>query len=240
MDLNYILFCFVPSLVCLKKIPDSLNKKTRGFMSLDDKIEISNNITSEFKEIITGILLSDGSLRMNGNMALLSIQQTHSELTTGIWNICFNLNLVLSNISIINRNNWKTIYAFQTLTLPFFTELFKKWYVKVNGRNIKILPIDIFNLFTPLCFAYLIMGDGSWDSSGSRISLHLNNFTINEVKIIQNILLTKFQISSTIIKNPHSDPLRGNILRIPKKDVAKVRELTKEFIYPSLLYKIGL
>lgn len=231
MDLNYILFCFVPSLVCLKKIPDSdsLNKKTRGYMSLDDKIEISNNITSEFKEIITGILLSDGSLRMNGNMALLSIQQTHSELTTGIWNICFNLNLVLSNISIINRNNWKTIYAFQTLTLPFFTELFKKWYVKVNGRNIKIFPFDI---------NYGCAYGGSWDSSGSRISLHLNNFTINEVKIIQHILLTKFQISSLLLKI-HIQTHWEEIF-LEKKDVAKVRELTKEFIYPSLLYKIGL
>jgi hypothetical protein len=177
---------------------------------------------------------------MNGNMALLSIQQTHFELTNGLWNMCFNLKLVLNDISIINRNNWKTIYAFQTLTLPFFTELFKKWYVKKDGKNIKILPFDIFDLFTPLCFAYVIMGDGGWDSSGLRINLYLNNFTITEVNIIQNILFTKFDISSTIIKNKHSDPSRGNVIRIPKRDVEKVRKLTKEYIYPSLLYKLGL
>jgi hypothetical protein len=53
-------------------------------MSLDDKIKVSDSIPSEFKEIITGMLLSDGSLRMNGNMALLSIQQTHFELTNGL------------------------------------------------------------------------------------------------------------------------------------------------------------
>lgn len=149
--------------------------------------------------------------------------------------------MVLKEITILIRaGNRKTVYAFQTLTLPFFTELFKKWYKNVDGRNIKILPSDIFDLFTPLCFAYLIMGDGSWDSSGSRITLHLNNFTISEIKIIQNILLTKFGISSSTVQTKHSDPLRGYIIRIPNKEVAKVRNLTKEFIYPSLLYKIGL
>ena len=92
IDLNSILFCFLPSLVCLKNPAsesenlkaEPKNKNTRGHMSLDDKIKVSNNISSEFKEIITGMLFSDGSLRMNGNMALLSIQQTHFELTNGL------------------------------------------------------------------------------------------------------------------------------------------------------------
>lgn len=59
-----------------------------------------------------------------------------------------------------------------------------------------MLPLNLDSLFTPLTIAFLIMGDGSWDNSGSRIVLHLNN------------------ISSYLVKTPHSDEDRGYVLKI--------------------------
>ena len=59
-------------------------KRTRGYMPKKEKIRVSNNIPDWFKEIVCGIMLSDGSIRMNGNQALMSIQQTHQELTEEI------------------------------------------------------------------------------------------------------------------------------------------------------------
>ena len=55
-------------------------KRTRGYMPKEEKIRVSNNTPDWFKEIVCGIMLSDGSIRMNGNQALMSIQQTHQEL----------------------------------------------------------------------------------------------------------------------------------------------------------------
>lgn len=69
--------------------------------------------------------------------------------------MCFQLNLVLSGIHIINRQNKKIVYSFQTLSLPFFTSLYNDWY----NKNIKVLPLNLDSLFTPLAFAFLIMGD---------------------------------------------------------------------------------
>ena len=82
-------------------------------------------------------MLSDGSIRMNGNQALMSIQQTHQELTEEIWKMCFQLNLVLSGIHIINRPNKKLVYSFQTLTLPFFTSLYNDWYKLIDNKYIQ-------------------------------------------------------------------------------------------------------
>ena len=154
--------------------------------------------------------------------------------------MCFQLNLVLSRIHIINRQNKKIVYSFQTLSLPFFTSLYKDWYKSINNKNIKMLPLNLDSLFTPLAFAFLIMGDGSWDNSNSRIILHLNNFTLIEVNRIQSILLSNFNISSYLVKTPHSDKERGYVLKIPNKDVVKVRMLVSDHIYPTLRYKIGL
>ena len=154
--------------------------------------------------------------------------------------MCFQLNLVLSRIHIINRQNKKIVYSFQTLSLPFFTSLYKDWYKSISNKNIKVLPLNLDSLFTPLAFAFLIMGDGGWDKSSSRLILHLNNFTKFEVSRIQSILLSKYDLSSYLVKTPHSDKDRGYILKIPARNINKVRELVSDHIYPTLKYKIGL
>ena len=83
--------------------------------------------------------------------------------------MCFQLNLVLSGIHIINRPNKKLVYSFQTLTLPFFTSLYNDWYKLIDNNYYKVLPLNLDSLFTPLAFAFLIMGDGSWDNSCSPL-----------------------------------------------------------------------
>lgn len=50
-------------------------------MSNEEKVNVSKNIPLKFKEIIYGLMLSDANIRMNGKNALMSIQQTHLELT---------------------------------------------------------------------------------------------------------------------------------------------------------------
>ena len=72
------------------------------------------------------------------------------------------------------------------------------------------------------------------------IILHLNNFTLIEVNRIQSILLSKYDLSSYLVKTPHSDKDRGYILKIPARNINKVRELVSDHIYPTLKYKIGL
>ena len=63
--------------------------------------------------------------------------------------MCFQLNLVLSGIHIINRPNKKLVYSFQTLTLPFFTSLYNDWYKLIDNNYYKVLPLNLDSLFTP-------------------------------------------------------------------------------------------
>jgi hypothetical protein len=41
-------------------------------------------------------------------------------------------------------------YQFITLTLPFFTDLFRRWYRSVYGKKVKVIPSNINELLTPL------------------------------------------------------------------------------------------
>ena len=61
------------------------------------------------------------------------------------------------------------------------------------------------------------MGDGSWDKHGSRLVLHVNNFTLFEINRLQTILVSKFNISSYFTNTPHPEPERVYIIQIPAK-----------------------
>jgi LAGLIDADG DNA endonuclease family len=161
LSLIFKLEILLPDSIFYMTVPIILKKRTRGYMSKEEKIRVSNSIPDWFKQIVCGIMLSDGSIRMNGKEALLSIQQTQPELTQEIWKISIQLKLVLSGVHIINRANKKIVYSFQTLSLPFFTFLYNEWYKSIDNKNIKVLPLNLDSYFTPLAFAFLIMGDGS-------------------------------------------------------------------------------
>ncbi len=113
LSLDYILtgsnncYMFTLPMICL-----------RFYMSPSDKQKVSDKIPSWFDEVVCGVMLGDGTIRMNGKLALLGIQQTHEELVETLWAMCSSLNLVYAPILEINRSNWKTVYSFQTLTLP--------------------------------------------------------------------------------------------------------------------------
>lgn len=117
-----------------------------------DKVKYSNEVPSWFDEIMCGLMLGDGNIRMNGCHAPygLSVQQIHPELVNELWIICKSLHLVMSPVKTLNRSTWQTIYYFQTLTMPYFTNLRLSWYPVVNGIATKSLPTNINTLLTPL------------------------------------------------------------------------------------------
>lgn len=124
----------------------------RNYVSNADKVKYSNDVPSWFEEIMCGLMLGDGNIRMNGHHALLSVQQIHPELVNNLWSTCQSLHLVMSPVKTLNRSNYKTIYYFQTLTMPYFTNIRLSWYPVVNAT--KSLPSNIDTLLTPLAIAH--------------------------------------------------------------------------------------
>jgi len=70
--------------------------------------------------------------------------------------------------------------------------------------------------------------------------IDLNWFTLKETQIIQSILLKKFNLTSYLVQEFNSDSNRGYIIKIPNREMYKVRELISSFVYPTLQYKLGL
>jgi hypothetical protein len=72
-----------------------------------DKVKYSKEVPSWFDEIMCGLMVGDGSVRMHGRHALLPkgrVQQIHKELVVKLWEICFSLHLVLNPVKPLNRS----------------------------------------------------------------------------------------------------------------------------------------
>jgi len=96
----------------------------RSYVSPSAKIEIPENLPGSFTEIMTGLMVGDGSLRMHGNHALLSVQQKHQEFVAYLWDICKGYQIVTKMWEVLTRLDIRTntttqMAYFQTFTLPF-------------------------------------------------------------------------------------------------------------------------
>jgi hypothetical protein len=126
----------------------------------------------------------------------------------------------------------------QTLTVPHFKEFGDMYYVYNNklGKRIKILPLDIEMLLTPIVLANLVMSDGNFHKTKHIFRLCTNCFTKQEVVLLSTALFNKFGIPSRIEHTKNEQ----YILVIRKTQVHILRNIVKPHIIPSLLYRIGL
>ena len=82
------------------------------------------------------------------------------------------------------------------------------------------------------------MDDGSRDGKGLR--LYTNNFTLDDVQRLKRTLKNLFDLNceiSHINKKRNFDQYK---LYIRKDSMDKLRLLVKDYILPSMYYKIGL
>ena len=99
-------------------------------------------------------------------------------------------------------------------------------------KFVKILPLEIAEMFTPLSFAQWIMDDGYF--TDDTIILCTDNFTFAETQRLVDMLKAKYGILSGIITQKGKPRLR-----MYQGSVPLVIELVKEHMHPDFMYKLG-
>jgi len=177
-------------------------------------------------------------------MHYLVYNKKNKEFVEHLWFLCKEQGIIENPIKELNRldkrsNHYTLAYGFQTFTLPYFTDKYNLWYTKVEGANIKIVPNNILNLLTPISIAYWISGDGTFDKSRNRVIICTDNFTIENIKSLQDVLLNKFNIDSYLKSAGNVDKDQRRIV-IPKRELIKFQDLIKPHLHESMYYRIGL
>lgn len=148
---------------------------------------------------------------------------------------------------VINRkfnkltNTLRKDISFSTLKYSNFNWVIEDFYVKINNKNIKIIPKNSYERLTAVSLAYWIMDDGSFNKTKSQLILCTDSYSKEDVLYLIKILTDKFQLSCGLInyKKTKSGKFSYRI-RINKTSMQSLITLIKPYIIPSMLYKLGL
>lgn len=180
------------------------------------------------KQVLIGTVLGDSSLKNNGTNSSLSCAHSLKQV-----DLCIRLMEIFSDYGSTNRyfesfseKRNITYYGntFSTLSNPAFTYYRDLFYP--NGK--KIIPKEIYDDFTDVSLAWLFMDDGYKASRGHGIAT--NCFSLEDISILQNILLEKFELKTTV----HN----GNRLYISAKCNDKFMETVSPHILECTKYKL--
>ena len=108
-------------------------------------------------------------------------------------------------------------YVFSTKSLPYLTLLHSQWYKGSEAKKgfIKLVPLNIEELLTPIGLALWITDDGF--KYGNGIVLCTESFTLAEVELLKKVLEFTFGLTVTIQIRNTSGGMLGYRLYISSK-----------------------
>ena len=172
----------------LKRFINSLSKISEKYMIYYR----SEKLPYYLHMVLVGLLLSDGSIERPTitSAARLSV-------VFGIKNAPYLLHLFNllepytnshPNITKVYNKHTKSdnmIIKFKTVSLPIFIFYHNMFYTYdyTYNKYIKILPLNIKDLMTPVVLAHLIMGDGNFKVIDKIIRIYTNSFSEKSTNI---------------------------------------------------------
>jgi LAGLIDADG DNA endonuclease family len=224
-DINLLSQLFLSSL--LPVIPDK-DKPSRRLTKVERE---SFSLSKELKEILVGLLLGDlYSQKENVNTRFYFKQGViHKDYLMHLYDLfkdfCFNGPKIFDLLADKRTAKVYSSIRFITCSLPCFNELHELFYFL--GK--KIVPQNIGDLLTPQGLAYWIADDGSFKKREGAVILHTNGFTLEEVNLLVNILIDKFNLKCTINKAGN-----GYVIRISSNSLPVLQTMLKDIMPPMM------
>lgn len=188
-------------------------------------------------DILIGIMLGDGHIQRRSptaNSRLIYSQSENKHLyfyhVFSFFQIfCTQFYVPLVGKSGISKTG-ETLFkiTFSTMALPCFNLIHSYFYDGIT----KIVPLNIYDLLTPIGLAFWIMDDGSRQNKGLHLSVY--GFDSESVNRLLNVLQNKFNLKCSLHKHK-----RGLRIYILEESMPVLRSLVECYIIKSMAYKIG-
>lgn len=215
----------------------NLNTKTSGFLTQAEKEKLI--LTSDEKEILVGLVLGDlfifrAPKSVNPN---LYFEQglVHEEYLLHLYNLfesyCSSAPKITSRTPDKRTGKVYSRIRFQSRSLSCFKMLHELFYLEGKKR----VPLNIFDLLTPLGLCYWICDDGTFSKRDKCVVLCTQSFTLEEVKLLIEVLTKKFDLDCTMNRSG-----KGHVIRISQKSLPKLQSLLTPHMPNMMRYKIGL
>ena len=187
--------------------------------------------------ILMGSLLGDAFAEQQGNGTRICFQQEHLNSQYLLWfhnylskfGYCSDTTPQITT-RLGTGGKLRYVSRFKTYTFTSFNWIHIAFY----NKNTKIVPNNIEEYLSPLALSVWIMDDGGRVSSGLKIAT--NNFLLNEVEILANILRLKYNLKTSIIKTGALDQYN---IYISKSSMHDLVGIIKLHIHTSMYYKLN-
>jgi group I intron endonuclease len=188
------------------------------------------------KSIMVGLILSDAWARFENKTcknALLGFSQSGAN-SIYVWYVFNILSHYCSRYPLyrIRKYKGKLNYSleFKTRSMPCITELYYLFYLE--GK--KVIPLNIYELLTPVALAHLLMGDGVARKHG--VILCTDSYSIPDVVRLMNVLMIRYQLDCLLrIHMPINLPR----IYIRERSMPLLRTIVRPHMHYSMVYKIS-
>lgn len=189
------------------------------------------------RDVLVGTLLGDGCLETqnNGKTYRLKIEHSIQQKDYVDWKYFIFKDWVLTQPKIKRHLSFGQIrenYCFSTIShgsLRFYGQQFYK------GK--KVIPGLIKKLLTPQALAVWFMDDGSIKSNRhTGLIIHSQSFIQNDLKRVIDVFKNQYGVETILRKRKDGN---GFILYITPKTVDIFINLIREYVLPSMEYKLG-
>lgn len=126
-----------------------------------------------------------------------------------------------------NGKTWTGV-CIRTHQNKYFTPFYNRFYYEKDGKNIKYIDKELLASLNELGLAIWFQDDGYRNGSGYYFAT--NCYSPNDLKIIQDFFLYKYNIETHI----HSK----HLIYIPSKEASKLTSLIEPYIQPCCRYKL--
>ena len=201
-------------------------------------------LTKDQRAIIVGTLLGDGHLEVSdkGRTYRLKIEHSIKQKEYVDWLYQKFKPLVgappRERVYRAGFNALYKCYGFKTFSLGALRFYGHQFYSK-NG--VKKVPRLIKKLLESLSIAVWYLDDGSFKSSRHRtFIIHSHSFTKGELRILQRVLMDKFNIHTTLNRQQYTGKLYWRICVLSEfadKFARMIKSVTDQL--PSMKYKLG-
>lgn len=202
--------------------------------------------SSELKGYLTGLILGDASIDKGTNKRSLVIKSIHKDFIDKIeedLKSCTPFHITIKyNPSYIDKNkvNHKECWVLIIKAHPYFAKKYHHFYDDYRHR---IATSEALNWLTPVGLANWYMSDGYICLVGKtknhivnrRVDICTDRYSIYTIQSMVNVLFTKFNIESSIVKRD-----KFYRIRIKQNSYQNFINIIKPYIVPSMLYKLYL
>lgn len=192
--------------------------------------------------IFIGSLLGDGSIEksVDGYRFVLYQKGDHIEYLLWLHRQFFKHGYCKENLPQIKSRkdglpgSGKIVYycRFRSLTYSSFYWIYEGFY----GKGKKAIPSWIGEYLSPIAIAIWIMDDGTWIKNRG-VKLCTDCFSLSDVKILVNILETKYGLKASIVK---AGSLNQYGIYLPKSNLSILKPLILPYLHPYFYYKVNI